>query len=776
MADKITHSDFRNRKQGNQTKPASVKERRNRKMLSSGERGGSTAKRLLGKIRLTCPDILMVINLKKKQAEDVFSLASEKKGEKKDFLEKMPEEDKEKLWETLTNSSSFCLDEYGETEVRLTAQNGEFKFYNLRFTPESIENDGTINSWFCQARDITENKKQFKELGDSKLKLQMALEGSGMGIWSYDPRLQKIECDDRCCSMFGLSQAELDGDVNKIFSRIHPEDRSFAISTVIGSVRGKGRFYHDFRVIPGESSIVRHISVIGELITNEQAELSKITGICLNVSLSKLSENQIKINETFLEESQRIANIGCFDWDLVLDKIQLTPQIYKVLGMSARSTISLAGFLGNVHPGDRSGVEKALKDSVKNGGRFSREFRYCTNDGEMKILWAQGQVSRRVKNFSTRLIGSIQDISERKKNEKELNTQNLIIRSILDSLPVIIRIIDKNGVIIKLLGEAGLNRIGMTENQTVGKNILECEPETGKYIRQVLNGKTINFTEQIKYNNRSFHFFNYYFLDKERELAIGFSLDISAQKNTEAAFQDVAAKNRELERNNKVMDLFVYAAAHDLKNPINNLEIISDLMKEATTPGEQEEYLKALTKSVKRLKQTIFGLTEIIVIENSKDLKGTILKFNDVLEQVKEDLESKLQEKNAKIITDFRQATIRYNAPFLTSIMKNLLSNAIKYSDDSREPEIKICAEQKNGFINLSFSDNGIGIDLPQYQQNLFKPFKRFTSQAEGTGVGLHLIKNMIEKNGGHIEIESTPGKGTTFSCFLVPYSISKDL
>ena len=742
----------------------------NRGRLPAGEGLLINGKHLLKKLALTSPDHLFIFHIQKNKIEYVALPEGSKELEKEFFPDRILKEDKEKLWEELTKKPHQEHQGCGETEIRLTGKNGELKYYQLRYTSYNFDMNGIVSDWFCQARDITESKEQLKEIRDHKLKLRMAQEGSGMGIWSYDPLLRKTECDKRCRSIFGITEKELNGDIKNIFLRIHPEDRKNIISAAIGTIKQKGRFNHDFRVILPGSSSVRHIAVIGEVILNELAEIGKITGICLNISLHKHSENKAKTNQTFLEESQRIAKIGCFDWDLLPGKIHFTPQVNLLLGYDEESSISLTSFYKKVHPQDRTSVKRVLKDTIKNGGRFSQEFRYSSSRREAIVLWAQGQAALNEDKSSTRLIGTIQDISAQKENEKELKTQNLIIKSILHNLPVIIQIIDKNGVVRKLLGEAGLGRIGMTENQTVGESVYDQDNETRKHIRQVFEGKTINFTEDILYNGRTFNFLSYYFFDSDRELAVGFSLDVSPQKQTEAAFQHVSQKNRELERINKVLDLFVYAAAHDLKNPINNLEMISALMKEASSATEKEEYRKALSKSVKRLKQTIFGLMEIIEVESSKDVFGTQLQFQGVTNQVKEDLEKSLTDKKGRIITEFKQKDIFYNAAFLTSIIKNLLSNAIKYSAPDKAPEIRICTERKNGYVLLSVSDNGIGIDLPQHQRSLFRPFKRFTSQAEGTGVGLHIIKNMVEKNGGYIEIESIQGKGTCFSCYLVPF------
>lgn len=103
--------------------------------------------------------------------------------------------------------------------------------------------------------------------------------------------------------------------------------------------------------------------------------------------------------------------------------------------------------------------------------------------------------------------------------------------------------------------------------------------------------------------------------------------------------------------------------------------------------------------------------------------------------------------------------------------MRNLISNAIKYRQPDRALKITITSRPVDDTCTLlTVADNGIGIDLDKHGQHLFKPFKRFDSKTEGKGIGLHVIKNMVERNGGKIEISSTPGEGVRFDVYLKEY------
>jgi signal transduction histidine kinase len=657
----------------------------------------------------------------------------------------------------------------GEMEIRLLKSNGETNYFNLHYSLLQTKNRDRDVSFLCQCRNITPTKQYVKELQISKLKLQMALDGSSMGIWSYDPKSRTFDCDERTNQIFGVSPKEIRSEVNPYFMRIHSEDRAYAILTAFSTLRQKGRFNHEFRVIPADSKLLKHVALVGEFIHDEKSGTTKITGVCTDITHHKLAENKLRTNETFLEESQRIAKIGSFDWDLLLDKVNLTRQMFDLLDIQSEEDFNMDEFYARIHPSYLPEVRKVLMEAIKKGENFSHEFIYRLAGKKERYYWAQGQVISYKENRTTRLIGSIQDITERKEKENELSTQGLIIRSMLDHLPVIILIVDKAGIVRSLLG-SGLASIGLKENETVGQSIFEQYPPVGKYVRKVLQGQSQHFSEELEINGQLLHFLSYYFYDKERELAIGFSLNITAQRETEEAYQQVSAKNMELERGHQLMDMFVHAVAHDLKNPVNNLEMLSSLITDASTPQERQEYFGALEKSVSRLKHTIKGLTEVVEVESHWNLQARRLAFKDILEQVKEELGPLMEEKGARLELNFKQSHITYNEAFLRSILLNLISNALKYSHEKRPSLIRISTEKQSGYVLLTVADNGIGMNLDSYGDKLFLPFKRFTKQAEGTGIGLHLIRNIIEKNGGYIKVESIMDKGSVFKCYLLPY------
>jgi signal transduction histidine kinase len=242
-------------------------------------------------------------------------------------------------------------------------------------------------------------------------------------------------------------------------------------------------------------------------------------------------------------------------------------------------------------------------------------------------------------------------------------------------------------------------------------------------------------------------------------------------KNMEVADQleQIKNLNNQLRKSNQELEDFAYTLSHDLRNPIANLKMLISIIDKAGS-ADTGAYTKNIKKQVERLDNMILGLAEIIDLKNTKKMAPNPVQFADILNVVKDELKSEMKTTGAEIRTDFqKKPDICYYEVHLHSIMQNLITNAIKYRSDD-PPRIDISSDIMGDYTVLKFSDNGLGMDLEKIGDKLFKPFTKFTSNTEGKGIGLHIIKGMVEKNNGRIEVQSKPGKGTSFQIFMKEY------
>ncbi|MGZ8538186.1 MAG: sensor histidine kinase, partial [Flavisolibacter sp.] len=253
---------------------------------------------------------------------------------------------------------------------------------------------------------------------------------------------------------------------------------------------------------------------------------------------------------------------------------------------------------------------------------------------------------------------------------------------------------------------------------------------------------------------------------------IAFIRDITQQKFNEI---ELERKRKELESSNKELEQFAHVASHDMKEPIRKIKVFGSRMETDfgdTLPDQANKYLHKILEAAERLSLMVEGVLNYSMINNNQGSLEPI-NFEQIIEQIKNDLELLIQKKNASI--QVKSCTPFEGIPFLIyQLFYNLINNSLKFTRDGIEPKIEISCkmfsaeDSKNRFIEIILSDNGIGFEQ-EHADNIFNTFTRLNSKDayEGTGLGLTLCKNIVERHQGNIKAEGKPGEGSTFKIIL---------
>ncbi|MBF9254052.1 PAS domain S-box protein [Pontibacter sp. 172403-2] len=241
--------------------------------------------------------------------------------------------------------------------------------------------------------------------------------------------------------------------------------------------------------------------------------------------------------------------------------------------------------------------------------------------------------------------------------------------------------------------------------------------------------------------------------------------DLTERRRNEELMQ----KNKELVRINNDLDSFVYTASHDLKSPITNLEGLLIALKEDLGPDEEKhkEIMSRMGDSITNLKKVVADLAEVIKLQQQEEMPE-IVNIPELLVEIRENLHGMIQASKADIEADFSGfESLKYARKNLRSIVYNLVSNAIKYADPSRTPKISIKTSlSAAGEHVLSVADNGLGVESNQISK-MYTMFKRFHDHVEGSGIGLYLVRKILDNSGDRIAVESQVGKGSVFTIYF---------
>ncbi|WP_375435007.1 PAS domain-containing protein [uncultured Hymenobacter sp.] len=235
---------------------------------------------------------------------------------------------------------------------------------------------------------------------------------------------------------------------------------------------------------------------------------------------------------------------------------------------------------------------------------------------------------------------------------------------------------------------------------------------------------------------------------------------------------DLKQANEQLHRTNVDLDNFIYTASHDLKQPIANIEGLLQGVQHALPPagrvGEVSRMLDLMQDAVERFGRTITHLTDISRLQHEYDQPAALVPLARVVQEVRLDLAPLVTQTHARVAVQVpAEATLHFSEKNLRSVVYNLLSNALKYHHPDRAPEVTLTYEAQAAHHVLAVRDNGLGLDVAQDQDKLFGMFKRLHSHVEGSGIGLYMVKKVVENAGGRIEVESTLGQGSVFRVYL---------
>ena len=411
--------------------------------------------------------------------------------------------------------------------------------------------------------------------------------------------------------------------------------------------------------------------------------------------------------------------------------------------------------------------------------------------------WEDGQIVG-VAIFAYDVSGQVLARRERDARQQELTR-------IFAQAPVAITVLRGPQHVIELANAAICAIWGREESQLLGRPHFEALPDTaGQGFEEILanvlrTGEPLFINEAPVTLDRAHTgrpavgYFNFIFQslrdDQQRPVgivAVGTEVtdQVLARQQVQDLNEELAVINEEMQvtneelhstndrltRTNADLDTFVYSASHDLKSPITNVEgLLLALRQQLPADALQAELVPQLLGmmdgAVTRFQQTLGHLTDVSRLQQVLfEQPAEAVDLSALVEAVRLDILPELTAAAATLTLDVDSCpTLYFPAKNLRSILYNLLSNAVKYRAPDRAPEILLrCRLAAPGQVVLAVQDNGLGLS-EQQQGELFQLFRRLHSHVSGSGVGLYMVKKMVDNAGGTLTVQSQPGVGSTF-------------
>lgn len=453
----------------------------------------------------------------------------------------------------------------------------------------------------------------------------------------------------------------------------------------------------------------------------------------------------------------------------------LSESCRRILGVAREAIVADPEvFRRIIHPDDSTEFSKKLEQAHSSGEEFSTQVRIISDAG---VRWIEVTSSHQaMPNGSIRRRGIIQDITSRRlRQDEELmryrsleartKKNETLLEQLFQTIPMAVVLLTGNGKVAQV-NKGFEEMFGYTLEELKEKSINDfIVPEElaheGIDLHNVVASNHVILRETVRLHRsgRALNVLLYGMpvkFDNQTIGIYGVYVDITARKRIE---EELKVRNAEL-------DNFVYKVSHDLRAPLSS---ILGLVNLARLPGNTDnpmEYIELIGLKVEHLDNFIGD-----VLSHSKNLKMDVsvalVDFRKIIDQTFQDLNYLEGAKDISRMVRIEGIDF-YSDPWrIAEILRNLISNAIKYRKmDHAASEIGIRVNVDHLRAEINFADNGIGIDETNLSR-IFEMFYRATEQSDGSGIGLYIVRNAVEKLGGQISVASRVDQGTRFTIIL---------
>ncbi len=665
--------------------------------------------------------------------------------------------------------------------------NGKHVDYNL---VPVLDHSNNIKSIITTIHDITSLILVEDEVREAKEKLSDAMKMAHLATWEYDLDARRMVLSSYYCDLLGIDfkYKMMKGEKlleNYVFKEDHPLIVA-AYNEAIESKETDYKNYFEYRGIKrGE---IVHVLASLRVIKNPLGIIIKCFGTVQDITELRKNEEELKAyrlnlerlveertqelqkSEAKLTDALKLVSLGTWEYDFYTQHFKIGEEVVQMIsgtkGKAVEHIFPIAEFFKYLHPDDLQKLQNTTTYilHVRDPNFIDyMEYRIVRPDGEIRHLYVSLKIILNAEGRHKKHYGTIQDITNIRRVESE--KERLI--AISEATSDIIVIANITGGII-YLNQAGKSFFGVEKNLEVSYlniNSLQCH-KSKKIMKKVGLGQAMrkgiwSGENQIYGKNcREIPVSQVIIAHKNEnggvECYSTILRDISRQKLIE---QDLLYKNNEL-------DTFVYRASHDLRGPIASLLGLHTIVKYEITDPVSLKYFEMYNQQILRLNNIIISLIEISRIKDREASKVNI-NFNTIIEEC---ITSFMNLPNfANITFKFNiDPNLKFKSDFsiITTIIQNLIENSIKYSKPDVPSTVNIDIKELVTSISIKVSDNGIGIDS-SIQGKIFNMFFRGTEQSMGSGLGLYILKNAVEKLKGKVILDSTLNKGTTFEIIL---------
>ncbi len=692
-----------------------------------------------------------------------------------------------KCYSCFRDSPEPC--DFCPTRKALESGNAEFKvlkgfpgsgveWLEVYSYPIKSVDTGEITGVIEFLRDISDRKRSEEALLESENKLREAQQMAQLGHWHWDVSTGEVEWSEWVYKIFGLNPDEFTPTIDSVMAMSPwPEDHQRDKELIQKAIESHEKGEYEQKFLRLDGSLGYYYSTF-QGVYDQNDQLVAIKGTVQDITERKLVEQELLRERDRLEMAQEAAGFGMFDWDLINNKTVCSDRYFQLFGLEPQDKmITREDWLNLVHPEDRERVSREVRHFLENGDVYDTEYRVVWPDGSVKWLNSKSRVFSDECGKPYRMIGIMSDITERKqaeevvktynsrlKNEVKERTEELQEKNILLENEISERIKAEKELktaVSQLIQAEKLATVGQlaagvaheintplgaigSSNTTIQQQFesildnidqeFEILKDNANLINQVINRIT---SSSIDLNSRQARQMKTILTErltglnvKHPEVTASLLVSIGLVENYESYLPLF-----EKENSTQIIDF-----VRKISNIISGSKIIDTAVKQSSrVVYALRDYARADQEEVKVLANIKDTIETAIVLYGNRVKHGIDLKV---------ELDDNIPE-------------IECHPHELCQVWTNLISNAVHAMNNCGSLSIRLRQVEDN--IQVTIADSGCGIP-DEIKGRIFDPLFTTKPVGEGTGLGLDIVKRIIERHNGTLQLESQVGVGTTFT------------
>lgn len=699
------------------------------------------------------------------------------------------------------NEVAVPLNRFGKLEISYF----DFLYYPLK------EEDGTISGIIVTVTEVSEKVLARKKTEQNEERLNIIVEASELGTWELNIKTKELLYSERYLEIIGGYKENVNLTHQQLLEHLHPDDmhiRNKAFKEALIS----GNLNYEARLIWEDKSI-HWMEGKGKVFYDENGNPEKLIGTIRDTTAENKHQEAIEESEKRFRSLTESLPQLIWETDENGNALFTSGKWFEYTGIHPGKDDSWEKM---IHPEDFEENIKIWHHSLTTGERYRADVRIKSKSGTYRWHAVIGEPIRNENNEIIKWVGAFTDIHADKAfaheleeqvnaRTRELNLMNESLRKSEQRYHLMVEEVQDYAILY-------LNHEGIVENWNIGAEKIKGykseeiigqsfsvfyteEDRKNNLPHKVLQiarekGKAIHEGWRVRKNGTLFwasvvitavH-------NKKKEV-IGFSKvthDLTEKKQANDKLKqnamELEQKNAELEQMNKELQSFAYISSHDLQEPLRKIQTFATQIIEKESDNLSDfgkDKFQRMQNAAKRMQTLINDLLSY----SRTNIQERIFEKTDlskIIDEVEEDLKEELELKKAVIK---KGQTFKVDLiPFqFRQLLYNLVSNSIKFSKPELFPVIKINCEIIKGsalgnkkakdtidYCHISISDNGIGFDQ-QYSAKIFEVFQRLHGKLEytGTGIGLAIVKKIVENHNGFITASGEQNKGATFNIYI---------